>query len=284
MGRTFVAIAFGILAISSAACSQASVVTADAQAPGTEYVRYEQNGTTSWGILEDEVIHQLSDAPYLGGGRTGETVQRSAVALRAPVDPINVYMTALNFRSHISGEPAPYPGLFLVPPGSIIGPEEQMLIPTDSENFHYEAEAVVVIGRDCDNVSIQEAPSCVFGVSAGNDGSARDWQGADIQWARAKGAKTFNQVGPVLVAGLDPNSLEIEGRLNGERVQGENTRDMIYNFDHMVSYISRYFPLEAGDLIWSGTMGQTRQVQVGDTYEVEIDGVGVLRTEFGQGI
>ncbi len=242
-----------------------------------EYVRYEQNGTISWGELVGTTIHQLSDAPYLEGARTGQTVDQSAVTLKAPVDPELVVMTALNFRSHLTGEPAEYPGLFIVPSRSIIGPDEPMVIPIESTNYHYEAEAVIVIGKHAENVSVEDAPNYIFGVTAGNDGSARDWQGADLQWTRAKGAKTFNSVGPKLVTGIDPNNIKIEGRLNGEVRQGENTSDMLYNFDYMVSYISHYFTLEPGDIIWSGTMGTTRPMVPGDVFETEVEGVGILR-------
>lgn len=263
----------------------ALVFASVAEAQGVQrYVRFEQDGVVRWGHLAGETIHPMTDAPYLGGTMVqGESVPLNSVKLKAPADPVNVYMTALNFRSHISGEPASYPGIFIVPATSIIGPEEEMLKPTDTNSFHYEAEAVVVIGRDCVNVSVEEAPDCIFGVTAGNDGSARDWQGADTQWTRAKGSRTFNAVGPHLVTGLDPNNLEIEGRLNGERRQGENTSDMLFNFDYMVSYISKYFELRAGDLIWSGTMGTTRAMQPGDVYEVEIEGIGILRTPIGEG-
>lgn len=254
--------------------SGAMVVSAQA----AEFVRYEQNGVISWGELQGTTIHQLTDAPYLGGTHTGQTVAESAVMLKAPVDPELVVMTALNFRSHLTGEPAAYPGLFIVPANSIIGPGETMVIPADSNNFHYEAEAIVVIGKHAENVALEDARDYIFGVTAGNDGSARDWQGADLQWTRAKGSKTFNAVGPKIVTGLNPNELKIEGRLNGEVRQGENTSDMLYNFDYMVSYISHYFVLEPGDIIWSGTMGRTREMVGGDTYEVEVEGVGILRT------
>jgi 2-keto-4-pentenoate hydratase/2-oxohepta-3-ene-1,7-dioic acid hydratase in catechol pathway len=256
---------------------------AESQQASQRYVRFERNGEVHWGHLAGQTIHPLTDAPYKGGRMTGENVPLNSVTLKAPVDPVNVYMTALNFRSHISGEPATYPGIFIVPATSIIGPEETMLKPTDSNSFHYEAEAVVVIGRDCVNVSVEEARSCIFGVTAGNDGSARDWQRDDTQWTRAKGSRTFNAVGPHLVTGLNPNNLQITGRLNGEVRQGENTSDMLFNFDYMVSYISRYFELRPGDLIWSGTMGTTRVLTPGDVYEVEVEGVGILRTPIGVG-
>jgi 5-oxopent-3-ene-1,2,5-tricarboxylate decarboxylase/2-hydroxyhepta-2,4-diene-1,7-dioate isomerase len=82
---------------------------------------------------------------------------------------------------------------------------------------------------------------------------------------------------------LDYTNLQIEGRLNGEKRQGENSSDLIFNMNHMVSYISTYFTLEPGDLIWSGTMGSTRAMEPGDVYEVEIEGVGILRNQVVQG-
>ncbi len=144
---------------------------------GTQYVRYEQAGQTSWGIFEDGTILQISDAPYLGGTPTGHTVAKSAVKLLAPVDPKQIFMTALNFRSHISGEPAEEPGLFLVPASSIVGPEDPIVRPPDSQNLHYEAEMVAVIGWEATNVSLEDAHNYVFGVSAGNDVTERAWQG-----------------------------------------------------------------------------------------------------------
>jgi 2-keto-4-pentenoate hydratase/2-oxohepta-3-ene-1,7-dioic acid hydratase in catechol pathway len=254
--------------------------TADAQ---TRYVRYEQGGDVSWGEMDGSTIHQLSDAPYLGGQRTGQTTTESAVTMKAPVDPNLVFMTAFNFRSHITGDPAEYPGLFTVPASSIIGPGENIVRPAESQNLHYEAEMVVVIGKQAMNITPEEAPDYIFGVAAGNDVSERAWQAGDIQWVRAKGSRTFNAVGPVLVAGLDYTNLQIEGRLNGEVRQGENSGDLIFNMNHMVSYISKYFTLEPGDLIWSGTMGSTRAMEPGDVYEVEIEGVGILRNQVVQG-
>ena len=271
---------FSTLLILGAIAATVVAGAADAQ---TRYVRYEQAGDISWGELDGTTIRQLSDAPYLGGMRTGRTTTESAVTMKAPVDPTLVFMTAFNFRSHIAGDPAEYPGLFTVPASSIIGPGENIVRPVESQNLHYEAEMVVVIGRRAMNVSPEEAPAYIFGVAAGNDVSERAWQAGDIQWVRAKGSRAFNAVGPVLVAGLDYTNLQIEGRLNGEVRQGENTSDLIFNMHHMVSYISQYFTLEPGDLIWSGTMGATRAMEPGDVYEVEIEGVGILRNQVVQG-
>ena len=192
-------------------------------------------------------------------------------------------MTAFNFRSHITGEPAEYPGLFVVPPSSIVGPQDPIVRPAESQNLHYEAEMAVVIGKTAENVSVEDAHEYIFGVTAGNDVSERAWQGGDIQWVRAKGSRGFNAVGPYLVKDADHKNLQITGRHNGEVVQTQNSSDLIFNMEQMVSYISQYFTLQPGDMIWSGTMGSTRAMVPGDVYEVEIENVGVLRNEVVQG-
>lgn len=248
------------------------------------FVRYSQDGgDVHWGMVHDDGIYQLAGAPYETMDHTGVIVQREDVRLEAPVDPALVFMTAFNFRSHISGEPAEYPGLFIVPPGSIVGPEDPIVRPAESRNLHYEAEMAIVIGKRAENVSVEEAGEYIFGVTAGNDVSERSWQGGDIQWVRAKGSRGFNAVGPVLVQGADYKNIQITGRHNGEVVQGENSSDLIFNMEEMVSYISQYFTLEPGDMVWSGTMGSTRALSPGDVYEVELSGIGILRNEVVQG-
>jgi len=248
------------------------------------YVRYSQNGgEVSWGELREDGIHQLVDAPYINAEHTGTVVQRDAVKLEAPVDPDLVFMTAFNFRSHITGEPAEYPGLFMVPASSIVGPEDPIIRPADSTNLHYEAEMAIVVSKRAENVSVEDAHEYIFGVTGGNDVSERDWQSADIQWARAKGSRGFNAVGPVLVKGADYKNLQITGRLNGEERQSGNSSDLIFGMEQMLSYISTYFTLEPGDMIWSGTMGSTQAMEPGDVFEVELSGIGILRNTVEQG-
>jgi 2-keto-4-pentenoate hydratase/2-oxohepta-3-ene-1,7-dioic acid hydratase in catechol pathway len=282
--RSVRAFALGLLAASALATS------VDAQ-QNVQYVRYEQGGQASWGILdgaiENGTIRQLSDAPYLGGTPTGQSVQRTAVKLLAPVDPEQIFMTAYNFRSHLVNPPAPYPGLFLVLPSSVVGPEDPLVRPKESTNFHYEAEMVVVIGREIrEEIAAEDVPDYIFGVTAGNDASERDWQAADLQWTRAKSARDTKSVGPVLVTGLDYSDLQITGRMNDETElrQSETSADMLFDINYMVSYISRYINLLPGDLIWSGTMNVTQQLTPGDTYHVGVEGVGVMSNEIIQGM
>ena len=124
-----------------------------------------------------------------------------------------------------------------------------------------------------------DAKSYVFGVTAGNDVSERDWQRADLQWLRAKASHTF---GPAVVTGLNYDDLLLQTGLNGEVVQSQRTRHLIFDIATIVSYVSQYVTLEPGDVIYTGTPGTTRVMKAGDTVEVEVEGVGVLRNRVVQ--
>jgi 2-keto-4-pentenoate hydratase/2-oxohepta-3-ene-1,7-dioic acid hydratase in catechol pathway len=162
-------------------------------------------------------------------------------------------------------------------PTSIVGPDAEIVIPDGAKNVHYEGELVVVIGRRAKNISAADAPQYIFGITAGNDVSERDWQQADLQWFRAKASDTFGPLGPVLVRGANYNDLLLQTRLNGEVVQSQRTKDLIFDVNTIVSYISQFMTLEPGDVIYTGTPGTTRAMKPGDTVEIELEGVGVLR-------
>ncbi len=250
-----------------------------------QYVRYEQDGVVAWGELEGATIHQLSAAPYLdSSSRAGKSFKRDSVKLKAPGDARHMFGTAWNFRSHLGNrEPSKYPTVFLVPGNTLVGPEDPIVRHPETKRLAYEAEMAVVIGKRAENVSVEDAPNYIFAVTAGNDVTDRAWQGMDNDWVRAKGARGFNAVGPVIVTGLDYNNLEITGKLNGEEVQRGNTSDLLFNMNEMVSWISHYFTLEPGDMVWTGTMGTPRFLEPGDTFEVEVEGVGILKNSVVQG-
>lgn len=242
------------------------------------YVRFDLDGTVSYGLLEGEMIRPV-EGDLFGEHTVGpDQVPLGSVQLLAPVVPSKVIAVGLNYQSHLgSREPAPYPGLFAKYPTSIVGPDARIVRPQDSRNLHYEGEMVIVMGREASNVSEADATDYVFGVTAGNDISERDWQSADLQWFRAKASDTFGPVGPVIVRGLDYNDLLLETRVNGEVRQSERTRDLLFDVEEIVSYVSRYVTLYPGDIIFTGTPGSTQAMEPGDVVEVELEGVGVLR-------
>jgi 2-keto-4-pentenoate hydratase/2-oxohepta-3-ene-1,7-dioic acid hydratase in catechol pathway len=150
-------------------------------------------------------------------------------------------------------------------------------LPEGANNVHYEAELVVVIGRKGKNISEAEAANHIFGITAGNDVSERDWQKSDLQWFRAKGSDTFGALGPCIVQGLNYNDLLVQCRLNGEVRQSQRTVDLIFPIENVINYVSRFATLLPGDIIYTGTPGITKPMQPGDVIEVEVEGVGVLR-------
>ncbi|MDP6275321.1 MAG: fumarylacetoacetate hydrolase family protein [Candidatus Marinimicrobia bacterium] len=246
----------------------------------TKYVRYTHEGQESYGILEGDTVRELVGDIFSDPTPSGKTLKLSEVHLLAPCKPTKVIAVGLNYRSHIGNRPVPeYPGLFAKYPSSIIGQEENIVIPSDATDLHYEGELVVVIGKKAKNISVSKAPNYIFGVTAGNDVSERKWQQADLQWLRAKASDTFGPVGPAIVTGLNYNDLLLQTRLNGEIRQSERTKDLVYDVEAIVSYISHYVTLFPGDLIFTGTPGTTKAMKPNDIVEIELEGVGILRNK-----
>lgn len=249
-----------------------------AQAAITRYVRYVYEGVISYGILERQHVRELSGDPFSSPRETGMLIPLSDARLLAPCQPSKLVAVGLNYSSHLRDRPVPeYPGLFAKYPSAVIGPEDEIIIPPDATEVHYEGEMVIVIGKRAKNISAAAASEYVFGVTAGNDVSERVWQRGDLQWVRAKTSDTFAPLGPAIAVGLDYGDLLVQTRLNGEVRQSERTRDLIFGVDTVVAYISRYVTLLPGDVIYTGTPGSTSAMRPGDSVEVEIEGVGVLR-------
>lgn len=246
--------------------------------PAGEYVRFaDASGAAAWGRIEGDEIVVLHAAPWAGGGPTGDRVARDGARLLAPADPGKVIAIGLNYASHLGGrEPAAYPGVFAKLPTSIVGPGDAIEKREDAGNLHYEGELVLVMAREARDVSVEEAQDYIFGVTAGNDVSERDWQGADLQWFRAKASDTYGPIGPVISRGVDYDDLELTTRLNGEIVQQQRTSDLIFDTSDIVSYVSRYVTLMPGDVIFTGTPGTTQAMNEGDMVSVEVETVGVL--------
>jgi len=260
-----------------AVCTLTSV---SARQAVTKYVRYSAAGVTSYGILEGDQIRELKGDLFASPAPTGRQVPLASVKLLPPCDPKKVIAVGLNYKTHLGERPAAeYPGLFAKYPTSIIAHGENIVIPPDARNVHYEGELVVVIGKRAKNVDVKTAKSYVFGVTIGNDVSERDWQKQDLQWFRAKASDTFGPMGPSIVTGLNYDDLLLQTKLNGEVVQSQRTKDLIFDVATIVSYLSKYVTLEPGDVIFSGTPGTTRAFKPGDTIEVEIEGIGTLRNK-----
>jgi 2-keto-4-pentenoate hydratase/2-oxohepta-3-ene-1,7-dioic acid hydratase in catechol pathway len=286
MRRIFV-IAAAVLAIATSALAQAPASAQSATAgKQVSYVKYEVAGAANgqWGILDGDTIRDIAAAPWVNAKPTGRTKKLAEVKLMAPAEAKKVIAAGLNYKSHIGqASPAKYVGLFAKFPTSLIGHEGDIIYPADATTVHYEAEICVVIGKKAQNITEAQVKDHIFGVTACNDVSERAWQKADLQWFRAKAADTFGPMGPQLVTNVDYNNLKLIGRHNGKVVQETETPLLIFSINNIVSYTSKYITLEPGDVIFTGTPGVTQAMKPGDTFEVEVPGVALLRNKVVQG-
>ncbi|MDO8614167.1 MAG: fumarylacetoacetate hydrolase family protein [Dehalococcoidia bacterium] len=249
------------------------------------FARFQHGDRAAYGVLDGDVLRPI-EGDLFGAHRVLDEQLRSAdLRLLAPVIPRKILAAAVNYQSHVAsgrsvlkGEEAPaVPQLFLKPSSSVIGPGDTIVLPEGARRVDAEGELVAVIGRDCRNVTAAEALDYVFGYTCGNDVSARHWQRDDIQWWRAKGSDTFAPIGPVIATGLDPADLKLRTRLNGDVRQSAGTSALIHSLAELISFASRVMTLEPGDLLFTGTPGETPTLAPGDVVEVEIEGIGVLR-------
>lgn len=245
------------------------------------YVRFFDEGRAVYARQHDAVLYPLERAPWLGGAESGPPVPLASVTLLAPCEPRTIFAVGLNYRSHLGARPAPRdPEIFYKPVSALQRPGGPIVLPPQAEDVHFEGEMVAVIGREVRQASLEQAREAIFGLTCGNDVSDRNWQrgaGKDLQWWRAKGADTFAPLGPAVVTGLDPAGCLLQTRVNGETLQRQSTSDLLFEVPEIIRWISRWVTLAPGDLIYTGTPGNTRKLLPGDVVEVELEGVGVLR-------
>ena len=211
--------------------------------------------------------------------------------LLAPIqNPGKVFCIGLNYRDHAIETNSPIPSepvVFNKFSQAVVGPEDAVILPKVAHEVDYEAELVVVIGKQGKNISKANAFSHVAGYTCGNDVSARDWQKGRPggQWLLGKTPDTFAPTGPYLVTAdeVDPHNIKIGLRLNGETLQNSSTKELIFGVDEVIAHVSQLITLQPGDLIFTGTppgVGVARTPPIylkpGDRMEVEIEDVGVL--------
>lgn len=205
------------------------------------------------------------------------------VKLLAPVVPSKIVCVGRNYREHAAelGNKMPdEPLLFLKAPSAVIASGEKIELPPASQQVEHEGELGVVIGRIARGLSPDENPlDYVFGYTCVNDVTARDLQRKDVQFTRGKSFDTFCPVGPWINTELDPANATVTTRLNGEIKQQGNTADMAFPVAFLIRYISEIMTLYPGDLIATGTPAGVSKMKDGDTVEVEVEGIGVLRNE-----
>jgi len=210
-----------------------------------------------------------------------EAVPISDIRFLSPVAPSKIVCVGRNYLEHAAelGNKMPdEPLLFLKAPSAIIADGDEIVLPPESLQVEHEGELGVVIGRKARNIVAEDDPlSYVFGYTCLNDVTARDLQRKDGQFTRAKSFDTFCPVGPFIVTDLNPLDVSVTTRLNGEVKQHARTSVMAFSVPFLIRYIAGIMTLEPGDLIATGTPAGVSKMSDGDTIEVEIEGIGVLR-------
>jgi 2-keto-4-pentenoate hydratase/2-oxohepta-3-ene-1,7-dioic acid hydratase in catechol pathway len=234
-------------------------------------------------LSESEVFPFPAGYDFDNVPREERALALDEVKLLAPVAPSKIVCVGRNYREHAAelGNKVPAePLLFLKAPSAIIASGEQIELPSASQQVEHEGELGVVIGRRAHKVPQDEDPlSYVFGYTCVNDVTARDLQRKDVQFTRGKSFDTFCPVGPWIETSIDPSNVAVETRLNGEVKQKGNTADMAFPVAFLIRYISEIMTLYPGDLIATGTPAGVSRMKPGDTVEVEVAGIGVLRNE-----
>jgi 2,4-diketo-3-deoxy-L-fuconate hydrolase len=207
--------------------------------------------------------------------------------------PGNFFAIGLNYKEHAeeTGAKAPdYPVVFNKSVHSIVGPNDNIVIPKNSKKLDHEVEIAMVIGKKAKRVNENEAQDYVFGYCICNDVSERDWQkDKGGQWVKGKSGDTFGPLGPYLVTKdeiEDLNNLNLSLHVNGNRHQTGNTSLMIFNFNYLIAHLSSFITLMPGDIITTGTppgvglgMNPPKFLKDGDELFLKVDCLGEQKSK-----
>jgi len=194
--------------------------------------------------------------------------------------PSKIVCVGLNYRAHAEEMALPIPeepALFFKPLTALCGPDDPIVYPALSSRVDYEAELAIVIRKRCRQVPVERAREYILGYTCLNDVTARDIQMRDRLPSRAKAFDTFCPVGPCIASGIDPNAVEIETWVNGERRQAGSSKAFIFPVEDLVARTSAVMTLLPGDLISTGTPAGVGPLVPGDRVEVRIEGIGSLK-------
>jgi len=213
------------------------------------------------------------------------------------IDPPKIIAVGLNYREHVKESTSfgdkpqnipTEPVLFAKTPNVLIGPGEPIVIPAHIRDYNFtdervdpECELAIIIGKKGRHIPQDKAFDYVLGYTCFNDVSQRNIQKSDASgWFRGKSFDTFGPIGPAIVSHHDigdPQALNVTCKINGVLKQSGNTREMIFSIPVLISFISKQFTLEEGDIIATGTPAGISPIVPGDTVEVEVERIGILR-------
>jgi 2-keto-4-pentenoate hydratase/2-oxohepta-3-ene-1,7-dioic acid hydratase in catechol pathway len=250
-----------------------------------KFIRYKtKTNDTKYGVLEEgNLITEITNTPFESFTNTDITHLIDDVSILSPVTPSKIICVGLNYLSHIKemGLAIPKsPMLFMKPITTLTDPNTPIIYPKIGQKVEYEAELTVVIGKPTRHVSESDALDYVLGYTCGNDVSERVFQMQEMKSGAmliGKGFDSFCPLGPVIETTLDPDNVAVKARLNGKEKQNGNTSDLLFSASKLISYISAAMTLMPGDVILTGTPSGVGPIAHGDTVEIEIPEIGILK-------
>jgi 2-keto-4-pentenoate hydratase/2-oxohepta-3-ene-1,7-dioic acid hydratase in catechol pathway len=233
-------------------------------------------------VVEENRVWRLIEGDIFGRYQTGEEIATNGHAILPPIIPSKIVAVGLNYKDHAAEQNKPLPDeplIFLKPSTAVIGPNDPIVLPEGIGRVDHEAELGVVIGSQAWQVSEQDAPKYVFGLTCVNDVSARVLQAKDGQFTRAKGFDSFAPLGPCIASGIPydtPDGIQVEAWVNGTCRQSSSTRELIFPVNKLIAFISSVMTLLPGDVISTGTPAGVAPLQPGDSVTIKVAGVGEL--------
>lgn len=243
--------------------------------------RYTYHGKTYTGIVQNNTVNRCLGDIYDGDfSFANDGIPLSSVKIETPSVPTKIVAVGKNYSEHIKemgGEVPKTPILFIKPSTSVIACEEDIVFPEVSNRVDHEAELCFIIRKTAKKVKKENWQEYILGYSCLNDVTARDIQKQDGQWTRAKSYDTFAPFGPWIETELDPHNVKVEARVNGEIRQSASTNLFLYSIGELLEFITDGITLLPGDVVTTGTPSGISPMQKGDTVEIEVEGIGVLR-------
>ena len=234
--------------------------------------------------LNLETINKLNDVNFENLPELSDS-ERIGSCITKPGKFVAIGLNYLDHAAETGAKPPSEPIVFMKATSSINGPNDVIEISKDSQKLDWEVELGIVIGKEAKNITEKEAEAHILGYCLVNDISEREWQIEKMgQWVKGKSHDTYGPIGPYLVTKeeiKDINNLNLSLDVNGKRMQSGNSSTMIFNVYYLVSYLSKFMSLQAGDIITTGTppgvgMGMKPQVflKAGDELKLSIENLG----------
>jgi 2-keto-4-pentenoate hydratase/2-oxohepta-3-ene-1,7-dioic acid hydratase in catechol pathway len=208
---------------------------------------------------------------------TGERLDIQKLSFQAPVEPRQIIGIIANYQN--SGQPRPEfgdPCFFIKSPTSVIGPDEQIIMPSDIKFLNYEAELAVIIGKPAYQINEEDVQNVIFGYSIANDLTAVSYGHVNGNNTMTKVSPTLTPIGPHIETSLDMNQTVIASYVNGEMKQNDSVLLMLHDIPKMISFLTKRMKLLPGDVILTGAPAGAGTVAIGEIIQCSISGIGTL--------